>query len=408
MSYGEILIILFLVCFSIIYGVTKQKNKFEIMVVTILIIINIVFIYIIYNNNISLGYSEGILYGNNYGVNTYDDFKYYNESRILYDHWENGDFGSWIRGELPNIEFYVNGKPGYGNYNFFVIILTILRKIGFSNVKELLLLKLIFTVLTYYLVLDVSNYYNKRNSNCWVLLIFALFPSNLAINSVLLRDNIIILLTVYFIYNYLIKNENMRSIKFAIILIIIFVLRAYLPIILIFLIIVNRFTKYKDDIVLRDSWIVFVIMIALVLVKAISDKSLYLSMLYSNINLKFGAGIIGILKLIIKSMMVLVMPIVKWEYLSVPSIYIKLLWIAPIIYMLISVLFIIKFLKCKFYKSKINERYLMKNTIIFSFFLSLLVMGKDGFLESRITLMWIWMIIIVIFGSKHKRSEKNG
>ena len=62
---------------------------------------------------------------------------------ILLNHLKNGDFKAWLNKELPIYEFVdPEGHASYGNYNIFVILLTLLKAIGIKSTLDLILIKL--------------------------------------------------------------------------------------------------------------------------------------------------------------------------------------------------------------------------------------------------------------------------
>lgn len=89
---------------------------------------------LIYNQNLSRGFENGILFGDVYGNYLSDEFRYFEDSKILYNHFINEGFMPLLKGTLPAWEYIdPNGSPGFGNYNFFVIILALLRLIECST-----------------------------------------------------------------------------------------------------------------------------------------------------------------------------------------------------------------------------------------------------------------------------------
>ena len=116
----------------------------------------------IYYNNINDGFVHGILFGDVSGSYFCDEERYFFESRMLYEHFLNGDFINWITGKLPKYE-YITGAdiPGFGYKNIFVIFLALLRFIGINSVVDLILVKLIVYIPTSIYLYKLSRIYPK-------------------------------------------------------------------------------------------------------------------------------------------------------------------------------------------------------------------------------------------------------
>lgn len=114
---------------------------------------------VIFYNNISNGFSTGILFGDIQNNHFCDEYKYNIDSQILFDHFKNGEFNQWINKQLPVFEFIdPQGHPSYGNYNIFVIMLTFLRLIGINSALNFILIKLFIYVPTYIYLYKLLRY----------------------------------------------------------------------------------------------------------------------------------------------------------------------------------------------------------------------------------------------------------
>ena len=148
---------------------------------------------LIYFNNLNKGYEYGILYGDILKSHFCDEYKYFVDSDILLNHLKNGEFTNWLHGTLPTYEFIdISGHPSYGNYNIFVILLTLLKAIGINSTLNLILFKLVFYIPTSLMLYKLSRRFLSEKASMLSLVLFSAFPGYLLTNTLLMRDNIIV------------------------------------------------------------------------------------------------------------------------------------------------------------------------------------------------------------------------
>ena len=120
-SISLILLVIILIINYFIYKRYKYDKKLY-LISLIFIIINFAFIYLIYRNNLSLGFENGIVFGDKLGLLATDEYKYFMESEhLVYNLKKYGGFKAYFNGELVTYPFKVDNKP-YGIYNYFVFI----------------------------------------------------------------------------------------------------------------------------------------------------------------------------------------------------------------------------------------------------------------------------------------------
>ena len=192
----------------------------------LLTILFVITVYIQYYNAINLGFHDGNLFGK-IGGNFYADTKnYYDESQQLMEVFSGGSFGYWLSGEFPHFGFF-------GPYNAYNILNAILISIFGSNLLTLILLKLKFSILSYYLLYKIANRYLNSKWAIFSTMLYNLYPANILVVSTLSRDNInsflVILLCYYCIlfaedkFNYKVKYIT----KILITSILLFLFRSY-------------------------------------------------------------------------------------------------------------------------------------------------------------------------------------
>ena len=81
-SISLILLVIILIINYFIYKRYKYDKKLY-LISLIFIIINFAFIYLIYRNNLSLGFENGIVFGDKLGLLATDEYKYFMESEHL-------------------------------------------------------------------------------------------------------------------------------------------------------------------------------------------------------------------------------------------------------------------------------------------------------------------------------------
>lgn len=198
----HVLIILMLFILNgILINKFKVKNKGFKGVSIFIIILNIILLYISYNQILNLGFNDGLARGFIYKINYWDDYNYYYESEILKDYWLRGNVFNWFHGVVPQ-------KMFYGYYNIFVIFIALLKLLIGNNLISLILFKLQFTIVSIYLVYYISSYLINEKYSIIPVLLTNLFPAYLQTNISLIRDNIILFFTLLVFYQINFKKIN--------------------------------------------------------------------------------------------------------------------------------------------------------------------------------------------------------
>ena len=122
MTFFSILLILILLSINYYIYYKKITSKSLFIISSAFLILYSIITIAIYYNNINDGFVHGILFGDVSGSYFCDEERYFFESRMLYEHFLNGDFINWITGKLPKYE-YITGAdiPGFG-YKYFCYI----------------------------------------------------------------------------------------------------------------------------------------------------------------------------------------------------------------------------------------------------------------------------------------------
>ena len=357
-----------------------------------------------------------------YYINLHNGFEYgiVYDDNILYNHLKNGEFSNWINRTLPIYEFIdSSGHPSYGNYNSYVILLTMLKFIGIHSALDFILIKLFVYIPTALIIYRLSKLYLNEKKALITLIIFSALPGYILSNSLLMRDNIILLLSFIVIYYIFCKKINLLILIPAIILLIGF--RAYL--ILVFAAcLVLTFRNNKKLISKYDLIYVILILVAIYLIInfnfSLEHSNIFFSY-YQIIDLQekfislYGSGILGIVKLIILTLIHIIIDPVLINFLTSGNLYFILFSLGNILGSLLSVIFAIKYLllSIKLFKLS-NEKYifLIKFTAYFTILTSFIVMSKDGYIINRIALMWIPLFIIILlipFNYSYKKRTSN-
>ena len=232
--FTPIIIIFILLLNYYLYKRNSYSKSFFIMSSSFLVVY-ILFSIIIYYNNLSNGFEHGILFGDVANNHFCDEYKYYIDSDILLNHLKNGDFKAWLNKELPIYEFVdPEGHASYGNYNIFVILLTLLKAIGIKSTLDLILIKLFVYIPTSIFLYKTSRLYLNKKLSLMSVGVFSLLPGYILCNSLLMRDNIVICLVSILIYYILAQKINYKSIILILIVTILLLkFRSYLFLVLI-------------------------------------------------------------------------------------------------------------------------------------------------------------------------------
>lgn len=372
---------------------------------------------LIYNQNLLRGFENGILFGDVYGNYLSDEFRYFEDSKILYNHFINEGFMPLLKRTLPAWEYIdPHGSPGFGNYNFFVIILALLRLIGFSTIVEFISFKLLFYPITIFFLYKIFKLYLTEKTTIISLLVFSLLPSFILSNTLLMRDNIIFTFIFATLYYILSKKHSIvvKTITLTILLIILLLLRAYLaPILIVTIVFCYKNTKKIFSIL--D--IIFLIVIAftlmfftnfkftngqLMIFGGFSDEQIRI--LQENFSTMYGTGIFTIFKVFFLTLIHIFYVPPYISFMSSKLLYLIIFSLGNITSNITSLIFIPSYLFL-IIKDKSNKvLYLLKFTFYFTFLSGLMLVSKDGYIIARLSLMWtpLFILIISIFIEKRK------
>lgn len=388
-----IIILLLIVNYTIYKMNYIHKNLF--ININILIILYSIISVSIYYNNIYLNYDNGILFGNVLNNHFCDEYRYYKDSEILMNHLKSGNFYDWITGILPDYEYIdPQGHPGFGNYNIFVIIISLLRILGFNSVLELILIKLFILLITIIFIYKLSNIFLTEKISLVVTIIYSLLPGYILTNTLLMRDNIIILLCIICIYYILKKDYNL----FILIptLIALFLLRAYLPPILL----ISYIFCYKNTtklISFKDIIYLAIIFLSVIFFSSVNFNYTIMRIMQENFQVLFGSGLIAPIKVFINTFIHIAIDPQLLNFLLSGQLYLILYSLGNICSNILSILLIIKLIMLLFSNLNNKTLYLLKFTFYFSFITGILVLSKDGYIINRIALMWIPLFLIILF-----------
>ena len=399
--YTVIIIILLLLLNFYLYK-RNYMNKQLFSIITIFLVIYISFSMLIYFNNLNKGYEYGILYGDILNSHFCDEYKYFVDSDILLNHLKSGEFINWVQGTLPTYEFIdISGHPSYGNYNIFVILLTILKAIGINSTLNLILFKLVFYIPTALMLYKLSKRFLSEKASMLSVILFSAFPGYLLTNTLLMRDNIIVFLVIAILYSLFNKKVNIKVLIPSLVLLLFF--RSYL--VLVFAAAV--FITYKNTDKLISLKDILFLVLSLVVIYIFTNFNFGLN--HSNVFFSFyqiialqenfasfyGTGIFSIVKLLISTCIQIVFVPLYTNFITSGYIYLAIFSISNIFKIVFSLLFGARFLTLIFEKPKKEIIHLMKFTFYFTLFTSLIVMAKDGYIITRITLIWMPLFIII-------------
>ena len=294
-----------------------------------------------------------------------------------------------------------------------------LKFIGIHSALDFILIKLFVYIPTAIIIFKLSRLYLNEKKSLIVLIIFSALPGYILSNSLLMRDNIILLLSCIFIYYILCKKINLLILIPAIILLIGF--RSYLILVLAACL-VFTFKNNKKLISKYDLIYLVLILIAIYLISnfnfSLEHSNIFFSY-YQIIDLQekfisfYGSGILGIAKLLILTLIHIIIDPVLINFLTSGNLYFILFSLGNILSSLLSIIFSLKYLLLSIKLFKLpNEKYifLMKFTAYFTMMTSFIVMSKDGYIINRIALMWIPLFIIILlipFNYSYKKRTSN-
>lgn len=417
MTLISIINIILVILLSYFLFVVVLNNSKLFKLTLILSLLYFVITVLIYTQNLSRGFENGILFGDVYGNYLSDEFRYFEDSKILYNHFINEGFMPLLKGTLPAWEYIdPHGSPGFGNYNFFVIMLALLRLIGFSTIVEFISFKLLFYPITILFLYKIFKLYLTERSTIISLLVFSLLPGFILSNTLLMRDNIIFTFIFATLYYILSKEHSIifKTIILIILLLILLILRAYLaPIFVVTIIFCYKNTKKIFSVL--D--IIFLIIIALTLVfftnfkftngqlmifGGFSDEQIRI--LQENFAAMYGSGISTIFNVFFLTLIHIFYVPPYISFMSSKLLYLIIFSLGNIVSTLTSLIFIPSYLFL-IVKNKSKEiLYLLKFTFYFTFLSGLILVSKDGYIITRLSLMWtpLFILIISIFIEKKK------
>lgn len=378
-----------------------SKNLFYIS--TSFIILYIIIAISVFYNNIANGFSTGILFGDVENNHFCDEYKYNIDSQILLNHFKNGEFSQWLHKELPIYEFVdPQGHPSYGNYNIFVIMLTLLRMIGLNSPLDFILIKLFIYIPTYIYLFKLSKIYLDEKLSLISVALFSILPGYMLTNSLLMRDNIILFLMIVALYYILSKNYNFKILIPILILLLFF--RSYLiPIFIATIIFTYKNTK-KIISVLDFIYIGIIIVTIYFFINYnfnLEHSNIFFSFyqiqaLQDNFVAWYGTGIPMLLKLFFLTAVQIILDPLFINFLSSGLIYLWLTSLGNILGIFVSIAFSIIFLVLCFTNKDSKIKHLQKFTFYFTLLNALLLMSKDSYIINRLALMWFPLFIIIL------------
>ncbi|MBB6713536.1 hypothetical protein [Clostridium gasigenes] len=388
---------LFMTLLIINYIIYKRKNfsKTFFIITNIILLINFILIYVLYYNNISLGFEAGIAVGDLNGMYIDDEYKYFYESdmlsRILQDH----GLLSWFNNTLPQESISPNGiSAPYGFYNPFVFILSFLKLIGFKHLNELLTIKLIFVLINLYLLFDISSILCSKKFKYAPLLFFNLAPAYLLINITLSRDLIITTLILYIFKFIIIKDRNYKKLILPLICLLIFRCYVVLTLLVTISLLFRNSKRFFSKI---DLTIIILIFTGIFLLQNLHIPIEQIEFLKSRLMQWHGNALSTPFNLTISTLRDIFVKSPYLNFLKTPSIYCIMISLSSLYYMLVSLIFIIKISSYIISKKSENYNRIIKLTLYFMLLNAYILMMRDGFITTRLTNMWFFMFVIIIF-----------
>lgn len=416
MSILTPLVIAFILLLNYFLYKKKSYSKNFFYITTTFLVIYIIFTIVIYYNNLSNGFEHGILFGDVLNSHFCDEYKYYIDSDILLNHFKNGEITQWFNKELPVYEFVdYAGHASYGNYNIFVILLTLLKAIGITSALDLILIKLILYIPTSIYLYKLSRLYLNEKLSLISLGIFSLIPGYILCNSLLMRDNIIIammIITFYYIFSKKINYKSIILILLTSLLLLEF--RSYLVLVVIATLI---FTFKNSKSIFRiNDLVYFVAIIGTIYFFVHFNFQLHhsntffsffqITYLQEIFTAQFGTGLSMLFKLFYQLVIHIIYDPPYLNFLSSGLIYLILYSFGNIIGTILTLICCVSFI---YFIIKIKDSkliYLFKFTAYFTILTGLIVLAKDLFIIHRITLIWLPLFIIIALYSINEIKNK--
>ena len=373
---------------------------------SIFLIIYIITTILIYYNNLSNGFEHGILFGNVANNHFCDEYKYYMDSDILLNHLKNGEINAWLHKELPIYEFTdPNDHASYGNYNIFVIFLTLLKAIGIKSTLDLILIKLVVYIPTLIFLYKTSKLYLNEKLSLLSVGIFSILPGYILCNSLLMRDNIVICLISILIYYILSQKINYKSlILILIVSMLLFKFRAY-SLLVIIACIIFTFKNNKQILSFIDIFYFIAIVTTIYFFVNFNFQENHSNVLFSLAQITylqeiftthFGSGVNMLINLFTQLIIHIIYDPPLLGFLNTGLIYLILYCIGNILGTILTIASCIAFI---YFIIKIKDKksiFLFKFTAYFTILTGLIVLSKDLFIINRIALLWLPLFIIIL------------
>mgnify|MGYP003276502024 FL=1 len=406
--FTPLIIILMLLLNYYLYKRNSYSKSFFLLSSSFLVIYAL-FSIIIYYNNLSHGFEHGVLFGNVANNHFCDEYKYYIDSDILLNHLKNGDISAWLHKELPIYEFVdPEGHASYGNYNIFVIFLTFLKGIGIKSTLDLILIKLFVYIPTSIFLYKTSRLYLNEKLSLISVGIFSILPGYILCNSLLMRDNIIIGITIILIYYILSQRVNYKSIILILLLAVLLLeFRSYSLLVFIACIIFTfknnkRIFSFKDIIyfIAIIATIYFFVNFNFQLQHSNTFFSFFqITHLQDIFTAQFGNGPKMIINLFVQLVMHVIYDPPLFNFLTTGLVYLIVYSLGNILGVILSVVSCLAFI---YFIIKVKDKkaiFLFKFTAYYTVLTGLVVLAKDLFIINRIALMWLPLFIIILLYS---------
>ena len=334
----------------------------------------------------------------------------------MLNHLRSGEITQWINKELPIYEFVdFSGHASYGNYNIFVILLTILKSIRINSTLDLII-KLIVYIPTSIYFYKLSKIYLSEKLSLISLSLFSLLPGYILCNSLLMRDNIIIGMIVIIFYYIFSRKINYKSI--ILILLISLLLLEFRSYLILVIIATLLFTfKNSKSIFKFNDLIYFMAIIGTIYFFVnfnfqLNHSNTFFSFfqityLQEIFKMQFGTGISMLFKLFYQLTLHIIYNPPYLNFLGSGLIYLILYSIGNIVGTILTLICCLAFI---YFIIKIKDSkliYLFKFTAYFTILTGLIVLAKDLFIIHRITLMWLPLFIIILLYSINEIKNKK-
>ena len=406
MSVFTTLVIIFILLLNYYLYKKNLYSKSLFYLSSIFLIIYIITTILIYYNNLSNGFEHGILFGNVANNHFCDEYKYYMDSDILLNHLKNGEINAWLHKELPIYEFTdPNDHASYGNYNIFVIFLTLLKAIGIKSTLDLILIKLVVYIPTLIFLYKTSKLYLNEKLSLLSVGIFSILPGYILCNSLLMRDNIVICLISILIYYILSQKINYKSlILILIVSMLLFKFRSY-SLLVIIACIIFTFKNNKQILSFIDIFYFIAIVTTIYFFVNFNFQENHSNVLFSLAQITylqeiftthFGSGVNMLINLFTQLIIHIIYDPPLLGFLNTGLIYLILYCIGNILGTILTIASCIYFI---YFIIKIKDKksiFLFKFTAYFTILTGLIVLSKDLFIINRIALLWLPLFIIIL------------